>query len=193
MQLIMHELACFDRRTSERIGSISVKRRESIEDVSDRLRARMAEHDEVAGAMMVANDKLAMTIDGHLDTFRKELYYSLEKTMSSEEMRDAQLRDLMKRFDEYVAQQNSRMHKFLIDPVALRREIEARISTSRPASEPTKRRRFWTCHVMTGCSHMSGLFVSMPMTLRISVMLRVIRVGLLFCKELSSTFRPVRC
>ena len=67
-----------------------------------------------------------------------KLYHSLERTKSSEEMRDAQLRDLMKRFDEYVAQQNSRMQKFAVDSVALRRENDARVSTSRPASEPTK-------------------------------------------------------
>ena len=58
-------------------------------------------------------------------------------------MRDIQLRDLMKRFDEYVVQQNSRMQKFAVDSVALRREIEARVSTSRPASEPTKNPQFF--------------------------------------------------
>ena len=87
---------------------------------------------------MVANDKLARSIDVHIEEFRNELYYSLERIKSSEDMRDAQLHDLMKRFDEYVEQQNSRMQRFAVDSVALRREIEARVSTSRPASEPTK-------------------------------------------------------
>ena len=49
----------------------------------------------------------------------------------------------MKRFDEYVAQQNARMQKFAVDSVALRREIEARVSNSRPASEPTKHPQFF--------------------------------------------------
>ena len=147
MQLIMHELERFDRRTDERIDSFSATSRESIENITDRLRARMAEHDEIVGAMMLANDKLAITIDGHLEIFRKELYYSAEKKKSSEEMRDARLRDLMKRFDEYIAQQNSRMQNFLTDSVASRREVEARFSISRPAAEPRVRlrRSVFTC------------------------------------------------
>ena len=138
MQLIMHEPECFERRANERIDSIATRSGESIEDVSDRLRARMAEHDESVGAIVVANNKLARSIDIHIEEFRNELYHSLEKTKSSEEMRDARVRDLMKRFDEYVGQQNSRMQRFAVDSVALRREIQARVSTSRPASEPAK-------------------------------------------------------
>ena len=103
----------------------------------------MTEHDESIGAIFAANNKLAKCIDVHIEEFRKELYHSLERTKSSEEMRDSQLRDLMKRFDEYVAQQNVRMQKFAVDSVALRREIEARVSNSRPASEPTKHPQFF--------------------------------------------------
>ena len=116
------------------VNSVATRSRESIEDVSDRLRARMAEHDDSVGAIVAANIKLARSIDVHIEEFRSELYHSLERTKSSEEMRDAQLRDLMKRFDEYVEQKNSRMQRFAVDSVALRREIEARVSTSRPAS-----------------------------------------------------------
>ena len=83
MQLIIHELECFDRRTNERI----MRSRESIEDVFDPLRACMAEHDEAVGAIVVAHNKLAMSVDVHIEEFRKELYHSLERTKSSEEMR----------------------------------------------------------------------------------------------------------
>ena len=137
MQLIMHELGCFERRANDRIDSVARRSRESIE-VSDRLRARIAEHDESVGAIVAANNKLARSIDVHIEEFRNKLYHSLERTKCSEEMRDAQLRDLMKRFDEYAGQQNNRMQRFAADSIALRREIEARVSTSRPASEPTK-------------------------------------------------------
>ena len=107
------------------------------------MRIRMTEHDESIGAIFAANNKLAKCIDVHIEVFRKELYHSLERTKSSKKMRDSQLRDLMKRFDEYVAQQNVRMQKFAVDSVALRREIEARVSNSRPASEPTKHPQFF--------------------------------------------------
>ena len=50
---------------------MSVKSRESIKDVSDKLRARMAVHDEAVGAIMVANNKLAMSIDVHTEEFRE--------------------------------------------------------------------------------------------------------------------------
>ena len=103
----------------------------------------MTEPDESIGAIFAANTKLARCIDVQIEEFRKQLYHSLERTKSSEEMRDTQLRDLMKRFDEYVMQQNSRMQKFAIDSVALRREIEARVSNSHPASEPTKHPQFF--------------------------------------------------
>ena len=73
MQLIMHELECFDRSTNERIDSVATRSRESIGDVSDRLRARMAEHDESVGAIVLANNKLAMSIDVHIEEFGKEL------------------------------------------------------------------------------------------------------------------------
>ena len=140
VQLIMHWLKCSDRRTNERIDSVARRSRESIEDVSDKLRTRMAEHDDSVGAIVAANNKLVRCIDVRIEEFRNQLYHSVErtKTKSSEEMRDAQLRDLMKPLDEYVSQQNSRMQKFAIYSVALRREIEARVSTSRPASEPAK-------------------------------------------------------
>ena len=118
VKIMMHELECFDRRTNERIDSVATRCRESLEDVSDRMRIRMTEHDESIGAIFAANNKLAKCIDVHIEEFRKELYHSLERTKSSEEMRDSQLRDLMKRFDEYVAQQNVRMQKFAVDSVA---------------------------------------------------------------------------
>ena len=143
VKIMMHELECFDRRTNERIDSVATRCRESLEDVSDRMRIRMTEHDESIGAIFAANNKLAKCVDLHIEEFRKELYHSLERTKSSEEMRDSQLRDLMKRFDEYVAQQNVRMQKFAVDSVALRREIEARVSNSRPASEPAKHPQFF--------------------------------------------------
>ena len=143
IKIMMHELECFDRRTNERIDSVATKCRESLEDVSDRMRIHMTEHDESIGAIFAASNKLAKCLDVHIEEFRKELYHSLERTKSSEEMRDSQLRDLMKRFDEYVAQQNARMQKFAVDSVALRREIEARVSNSRPASEPTKHPQFF--------------------------------------------------
>ena len=78
-----------------------------------------------------------------LKTLRRELdeMKVVFEKMSSDIERfrlDAQLRDLMKRFDEYFGQQNSRMQRFAVDSDALRREIEARVSTSRPAAEPTK-------------------------------------------------------
>ena len=143
IKIMMHELECFDRRTSERVESVATWCRESLEDVSDRMRICMTEHHESIGAIFAANNKLAKCLDVHIEEFRKELYHSLERTKSSEEMRDSQLRDLMKRFDEYVAQQNVRMQKFAVDSVALRREIEARVSNSRPASEPTKHPQFF--------------------------------------------------
>ena len=145
IKIMMHELECFDRRTSERIDSVATRCRESREDVSDRMRIRMTEHDESIGAIFAANSKLATCIDVHIEEFQKELYHSLERTKSSEEMRDSQLRDLMKRFNEYVAPQNVRMQKFAVDSVALqlRREIEARVSNPRPASEPTKHPQFF--------------------------------------------------
>ena len=143
IKIMMHELECFDRRTSERVDSVATRCREFLEDVSDRMRIRMTEHDESIGAIFAANNKLAKCTDVHIEEVRKELYHSLERTKSSEGMRDSQLRDLMKRFDEYVAQQNVRMQKFAVDSVALRREIEARVSNSRPASEPTKHPQFF--------------------------------------------------
>ena len=123
VQLITFELEYFERRANDRIDPVATRSRESIEDVSDRLQARIAEHDESVGVIVVANNKLARSIDIHIEEFRNELYHSLERTKSSEEMQDAELRDLMNRF--------------AVDSVALRREIEARVSTSRPA-EPTK-------------------------------------------------------
>ena len=65
MQLIMHELECFDRRTNERFDSVATRSKESIEDISDRLRTRMVEHDEAVGAIVAANNKLARSIDLH--------------------------------------------------------------------------------------------------------------------------------
>ena len=92
IKIMMHELECYDRRTSERLDSVAAKCRESLEDVSDRMRIRMTEHDESIGAIFAANNKLAKCIDVHIEEFRKELYHSLERTKSSGEMRDSQLR-----------------------------------------------------------------------------------------------------
>ena len=69
IQLIMHELECFDRRTNERIDSVATRSRESIVDVSDRLRTRMAEHDDSVGAIVAANNKLARCIDVRIEEF----------------------------------------------------------------------------------------------------------------------------
>ena len=50
-----------------------------MEDVSDHLRARAAEHDESVGAIVVANSKLARSTDVHIEDCRNELlYYLLE-------------------------------------------------------------------------------------------------------------------
>ena len=109
-------------------------------------------------------------------------------------MRDAQLRDLRKRFDEYVGQQNSRMQKFAVDSVALRREIEARVSTSRPASEPTK------IPQVCDMSRDDGLFSHIIQPLREHVPdvadlrdVASIRVDLSSRRELSSMSRLVCC
>ena len=103
----------------------------------------MAEHDEIVESMMVANRKLAESVDDHLDSFRKELYNSIGQAKSSEEIRESRLKELMRRFDNFVGQQIARMQKFVVGSTALSREIEARVSVSRPASEPTKNPQFF--------------------------------------------------
>ena len=130
MQLIMHEIECFDWRINERIASVITRNRESIEDISDRFRSCMVEYDESVVIIVVANNKIVRSMDVHIEEFhnvRNELYRSLEKTKSSEEMRDAQLRKLMKRFNEFVEYQNSKMQRFALGSIAVPREIGARV------------------------------------------------------------------